>query len=156
VARVEAIAPLADYNSMIDDLLALTPKPQLFLALPPPAFANSYDIDGTVIANQIIPIIEGIAADRQLPVIDVHGALAGMSNFFPDGVHPNDMGHTLIATTMLSGLRSPTIPPTDGEGCASPGTECDYAEGCLDPETGNVLCHDGAWEVGTPYTCIGK
>jgi hypothetical protein len=50
----------------------------------------------------------------------------------------------------------PATLPNLGEGCASPGTECDYAEGCLDPETGNVLCHDGAWELGTPYTCIGK
>jgi hypothetical protein len=84
------------------------------LALPPPAFANTYDIDGTVIADQIIPIIIGIATDRQLPVIDVHSALAGMSSLFPDGVHPNDMGHMIIATTMENGLLSPAIPVPDG------------------------------------------
>lgn len=106
----------ADYGSMIDDLLALTPKPQVFLALPPPAFANTYDIDGTVIANQIIPIVAGIAGDRQPPLIDVHSALAGMSSFFPDGVHPNDMGHMVIATTMQKGLLSPKIPPPPGDG----------------------------------------
>jgi acyl-CoA thioesterase-1 len=112
-----ATAPMrfaADYNSMIDDLLALTPRPQVFLALSPPAFANGYAIDGTVIANQVVPIIRGIAADRQLPIIDVHGALAGMSGLFPDGVHPNDMGHMLIAMAMQGGLRAPTIPPPDG------------------------------------------
>jgi acyl-CoA thioesterase I len=106
----------ADYNSMIDALLALTPKPQVFLALPPPAFANGYSIDGTVIANQIVPIVLGIAAQRQLPVIDVHSALAGMSGLFPDGVHPNDMGHMVIATTMKDGLLSPKIPPPPGDG----------------------------------------
>jgi acyl-CoA thioesterase I len=104
----------ADYNSMIDELLAVTPTPEIFLALPPPAFANTYDIDGTVIADQIIPIIIGIATDRQLPVIDVHSALAGMSSLFPDGVHPNDMGHMIIATTMENGLLSPAIPVPDG------------------------------------------
>jgi lysophospholipase L1-like esterase len=104
----------ADYNSMIDALLALTPTPQVFLALPPPAFANTFSIDGTVIASQIIPIIVGIAQNRQLPVIDVHSALAGMPSLFPDGVHPNDMGHTIIATTMKSALLSPTIPASDG------------------------------------------
>ncbi len=90
----------ADYNSMIDALLALTPTPQVFLALPPPASANGYAIDGTVIASQIVPIIRGIAADRQLPIIDVHSALTGMSSLFPDGVHPNDVGHMIIATVM--------------------------------------------------------
>jgi MYXO-CTERM domain-containing protein len=104
----------ADYNSMIDALLALTPKPQVFLALPPPAFANTFSIDGTVIANQIIPIITNIATSRRLPVIDVHSALAGMSGLFPDGVHPNDTGHMLIATTMQGGLLSPRIPGADG------------------------------------------
>ncbi len=101
----------ADYNSMIDALLALAPKLQVFLALPPPAFANTFSIDGTVIANQIIPIVVGIASKRQLPVIDVHTALAGMSSLFPDGVHPNDMGHMLIARAMQQGLLSPAIPP---------------------------------------------
>jgi lysophospholipase L1-like esterase len=114
-----ATAPMryaADYNAMIDALLALTPKPQVFLALPPPAFANTFSIDGTVIANQINPIIFGIAAQRQLPVIDVHSALAGMSGLFPDGVHPNDMGHTIIATTMKNGLLTPKVPPPPGDG----------------------------------------
>jgi acyl-CoA thioesterase-1 len=104
----------ADYNSMIDELLALTPTAQVFLALPPPAFANGYAIDGTVIASQIVPIIRGVAADRQLPIIDIQTALTGMSSLFPDGVHPNDMGHMLIATAMEEGLRTPTIPPPDG------------------------------------------
>ncbi len=103
----------ADYNAMLDELLGVTPKPEIFLALPPPAFANTDDIDGAVIADQIIPIITGIATERQLAVIDVHSALAGMSVLFPDGVHPNDMGHMLIATTMENGLLSPAIPPPD-------------------------------------------
>ncbi len=112
-----ATAPMryaADYNSMIDALRALTPAPQVFLALPPPAFANGYAIDGTVIASQIVPIIRAIAADRQLAVIDVYSALGAMSSLFPDGVHPNDVGHMLIAKAMEDGLRTPTIPSPDG------------------------------------------
>jgi MYXO-CTERM domain-containing protein len=117
----------ADYNSMIDALLALTPRPQVFLALPPPAFANPFSIDGTVIADQIVPIIVGIAAQRQLPVIDVHGALAGMTGLFPDGVHPNDMGHMLIATTMRDGLLSPMVPPVGDGGSTDAATDADAA-----------------------------
>jgi hypothetical protein len=53
-------------------------------------------------------------------------------------------------------LACPALLPNVGEGCASEGTECDYADGCLDPASANVFCHGGAWEQGTPYTCIGK
>jgi lysophospholipase L1-like esterase len=132
-----ATAPMryaADYNSMLDALLALTPKPQVFLALPPPAFANTFSIDGTVIADQIVPIIVGIAAQRQLPVIDVHGALAGMSGLFPDGVHPNDMGHMIIATTMKNGLLSPMVPPSGDGGSTDASAGGDAADAAMESD----------------------
>jgi len=53
-------------------------------------------------------------------------------------------------------LACPALLPNIGEGCAAEGTECDYANGCLDPRTGNVFCHEGAWEQGMPYECLGK
>lgn len=55
-------------------------------------------------------------------------------------------------------LACPAALPNIGEGCSSQtqGTECDYAGGCLDPTSGNVFCYNGVWELGTPYTCIGK
>jgi hypothetical protein len=53
-------------------------------------------------------------------------------------------------------LNCPASLPNIGEGCSTSGTECDYAEGCLDPTSGNVFCFEGAWEQGTPYTCSGK
>lgn len=104
----------ADYNAMIDLLQGLSPKPQVFLALPPPAFQNSADIDDAVLKLQIDPIIEGIAAARQLPLIDVRAALDGMSSLFVDGIHPNDQGHALIAQAMYAGLLNPAIPGADG------------------------------------------
>ena len=116
-----------DYNAMIDALLdvndaggagaASAPKPLVFLALPPPATdTNGYDISGTVIAQQIIPIIVDIAYQRGLPVIDVHTALAGYTADFPDGVHPNDAGHALVAKAMQAGLLSPHVPSTPDGG----------------------------------------
>ncbi len=113
----DATAPTryaADYNAMIDELQALTPRPEVFLALPPPAFPNADSIDDAVLEYQIAPIILGIAQSRQLPVIDVRSALAGMSSLFVDGVHPDDMGHMIIAQTMYAGLLSPAIPAPDG------------------------------------------
>jgi acyl-CoA thioesterase I len=103
----------ADYNSMIDLLQALTPEPQIFLALPPPAFQNADSIDDAVLEFQIIPIILGIGQTRQLPVIDVRTPLEGMAGLFVDGVHPDDQGHMIIAQAMYGGLESPTIPSSD-------------------------------------------
>jgi acyl-CoA thioesterase-1 len=105
-----------DYIAMIEELQALTPKPLVFLVLPPPAFSNSYDIDGAVIANQIIPIIRSIAAELQLPLIDVHDALTGGAAETVDGVHPNDMGHAVIAQTMYNAILSPSVPAYQGDG----------------------------------------
>jgi lysophospholipase L1-like esterase len=94
----------ADYNAMLDALLALTPKPVVFLALPPTAYGHAYDIDGTVIQNQELPIIKDIAKMRGLPIIDVFDATANLPGDFGDGIHPNDTGHALVAHTMDLGL----------------------------------------------------
>jgi len=81
-----------DYNAMIDSFAAISSHPQIFLMLSPPAFSHNWNVDGDTIEQRIIPIIQGIAAARHLPVIDCHWPLLPFPQYFSDGVHPDAGG----------------------------------------------------------------
>lgn len=89
-----------DLLAMIDTLGTISSKPRIWLIIPVPAFsdgAGSGGIRGSVIKNEIIPIIKKVAADRGLPTIDLYTPMLTHQAFFPDNVHPNNEGHDSIA-----------------------------------------------------------
>jgi len=94
----------AAYRDMIAELQALTPRPVVYLALPPPVYTVMYNLSDRVIRSEQVPIIRALAAEHGLPIIDVYAALTGVPDEFPDGVHPNDAGYERIAETMERGL----------------------------------------------------
>ena len=100
---------------MVDHFATLSTHPLVYLALPPRAFANTYGISGTIIHDQIIPLINQVAAAKRVPVIDVDTPTAPHSEWFPDGVHPNDTGYMLVAQVMHDGL----LRPLDSRGRAA-------------------------------------
>jgi acyl-CoA thioesterase-1 len=89
-----------DYLALIDTLAAMPQKPRIFLCLPVSAFsdaAGSGGIRGSVIKNEIIPLIKKIGDARGLPVIDLYTPMVSHAILFPDGVHPNPEGQDSIA-----------------------------------------------------------
>ncbi|HVY40029.1 MAG TPA: GDSL-type esterase/lipase family protein [Polyangia bacterium] len=98
---------VTDLTALADHFTTLSTHPLVYLALPPRAFTNTYGISGTVIHDQIIPLIKQVAAAKNLPVIDVDTPTAPHSEMFPDGVHPNDTGYQLLAQVMHDGLLRP-------------------------------------------------
>lgn len=102
---------VTDLTAMVDHFAMLSTHPLVYLALPPRAFTNTYGISGTIIHDQIIPLIKQVAAAKSLPVIDVDTPTASHSEMFPDGVHPNDAGYQLVAQVMHDGL----LRPLDGQ-----------------------------------------
>ena len=97
---------VTDYSAMVDHFTSLSTHPVVYLAYPPRAFANSYGISGSVIHDQILPLIQQVATAKGMPIIDVDTPTASRSNLFPDGVHPNDTGYALVAQIMHDGLLS--------------------------------------------------
>lgn len=93
-----------DCSALVDHFAQLPTHPLVYLALPPTAYNNSYQISGSVIHDQIIPILKQVAAAKGVPTIDVNTPTAGHAELFPDGVHPNDNGYKLLAQVMLDGL----------------------------------------------------
>jgi lysophospholipase L1-like esterase len=96
---------VADYVALIDLYRALPAKPQIFLGLPPPATARNGDVDGPTVANEVIPRILEVARQRDVRVVDVHTPfLDPFRSLLPDGIHPNDEGHRVIARAVRDAL----------------------------------------------------
>lgn|GEM_PF-2651663 len=93
-----------DYNAMIDTFLTIIPKPQIWVVLNTPSFTNGFGINADTINNSIVPIEKLIAAQRNLPVIDCNTPLRGHSEYFYDGVHPNEAGFDSIAQIFYRNL----------------------------------------------------
>lgn len=104
----------ADYvdsmKKMIEDYLALNSVKQIYLLLPPPAFALNgkvrFEVNNAVIQNEIIPILNRLSYEYKLPTINLYSVFEGKNYLFVDGVHPNNDGATLIAETIYQSLIS--------------------------------------------------
>lgn len=100
-----------DYIKLIDSLYKWVKiKPKIFLCLPTPSTDdNDYNIKGSTIKNEIIPMIKEIAKELNLSVIDLNTPfIAKQSTYFYDGVHPTFEGTTEIAKLIYKAITSIT------------------------------------------------
>jgi len=107
---------VADYLYLIDRFAELPSAPEIWICKPVPAFNSNFSISGPVIENEILPLIDEIAQQRDVGVIDLFTALSGEGALFPDGIHPNVEGAGLIAEAVLYtliGIRA--LPDFDGD-----------------------------------------
>ena len=80
-------------------------KPQIFLCTPIKAEKPTWDISDSVIANEIIPIQQEVAAKYGLNVIDLHTLYEGGDEMMlPDGIHPNGKGAQRMAEIIFESL----------------------------------------------------
>jgi lysophospholipase L1-like esterase len=79
----------SDYETLIGDFKNLTSKPRIVILIPPPAFTNQIEINGTNLEQGIVPRIQQVAADLNMPTINFYSLLIDHPDYFPDGVHPN-------------------------------------------------------------------
>ena len=63
-----------------------------------------------------IKLIDGIARDENIGIIDLHKPLEGRPELLPDRVHPNAAGATVLAKTVYETLtaRQPAGAPVNG------------------------------------------
>jgi len=93
-----------DYVQLIGAFQMLSSKPKMYIVKPPPVFSDETRLNPEFFLKNIIPNIEKVAEQTNLPIIDVYSALANSSNLFPDGVHPNAEGAQLIANTIYKAI----------------------------------------------------
>jgi lysophospholipase L1-like esterase len=97
-----------DYLRLVSEFQALASKPKIWIVKPPPIFNNGtvenwrWLHNGTGLSTEyfilnVIPSVEKVANEANLPIIDVYSALVNHSDYFPDGVHPDINASKLIA-----------------------------------------------------------
>ena len=95
---------VADYEQLVREVLALKSNPKIFLVKPPPIFHNDLNLSNARLLDGVIPGIEQVAKDFDLTTIDVYTPLVNQSNYFMDGVHPNNEGASIIASEIYKAI----------------------------------------------------
>lgn len=81
-------------------------KPEIYLCTPIKAEKPTWEISDSVIANEIIPIQQAVAAKYGLKVIDLHTLYdGGAQQMLPDGIHPNGKGTLRMAEIIFDALK---------------------------------------------------
>ncbi len=96
-----------NYVKLVAAFQGLSSKPHIWIVRPPPIFSNqSGKISPEYFKLTVIPCIEQVANETNLPIINVYSALASYADYFSDGVHPNGEGAKLIADEVYKAIIS--------------------------------------------------
>lgn len=96
-----------DLTSLITIFQHIPSHPEIYLCYPAKVYGDKWGISDDTIVNGIIPVIDKIAGEKQLPIIDLHTATEGMKEHFPDTVHPDSQGAAVIAETVYKAITKP-------------------------------------------------
>jgi lysophospholipase L1-like esterase len=102
---------VSDYQDLIASYVTnkYFPNPRILICTPPPAFYNGININPGIVATNISPLIRQLGTNLNLQVIDMQNLLAGHSEWFPDGVHPNSKGTAVMAAIVYTALLGDTM-----------------------------------------------
>ena len=95
---------MKDAQTMIDAFKALPAQPKIYLCYPSKAYLTGDGINDDIISKEIIPMIKKLAKKNDLSVIDLHTAMDGMPELFPDRIHPNEKGAQVMAKAVYQSI----------------------------------------------------
>jgi len=128
-----------DYTDMVNAFKELKSKPRILLALPVPVFvAEKWGIRDSIVRDRIIPIIRNISKAAKCDYIDLYTPLLPYKWMFPDDVHPNSLGASMMVEQIYrvlfhrdklhsSGYLNTAILPVPGAECR--GAAAGWGEG---------------------------
>jgi lysophospholipase L1-like esterase len=95
---------VADYKALLAEFAKAENKPRIFVATPPfvPGKGN-YGINEAGVLEEL-PMIEALAKEAGVGIIDQHAATKDKDELFPDRVHPNAAGAGVLASTVYKAL----------------------------------------------------
>ncbi len=97
---------VADYMELIESFRKLGSKPVVWLCYPVPAYPGRWGITDKVMKEEVMPRLDEVAKKSGCKVIDLYSALSDKKEMFPDLVHPNAKGATLIAEAVSSAIKA--------------------------------------------------
>ena len=95
---------MKDAQTMIDAFKVLPSQPKIYLCYPSKAYLTGDGINDDIISKEIIPMIKKLAKKNNLSVIDLHTAMDGMPELFPDRIHPNEKGAQVMAKAVYQSI----------------------------------------------------
>ncbi len=98
-----------DYIDFIDTLRLSGSNPEIYTCFPPPAFSSKYDISDSIIVNDIIPMIQQVADEKNTTVIDFYTHFLDKANLSYDGIHPTIDGLWEYAKVIYDTLTGNTV-----------------------------------------------
>jgi acyl-CoA thioesterase I len=87
-----------DYYELISSFQSLDSNPDVIVVKSPPIFTDNPEYNNTFLDDNVLPQIDNVATNLSLTTVDVNSAFTNHSDYFMDGVHPNDDGAALIAS----------------------------------------------------------
>lgn len=87
----------ADYKKLISSFQSLESKPRIFICRPVPVIGDgAWGINEAAVQEQM-PILDKLAKEMGLGIIDMYAALKDKPELIPDKVHPNAEGAAEMA-----------------------------------------------------------
>jgi len=100
-----------DYFQLISSFKQLKGEQLIWITKSPPIFSTASSWNNTYLTSEIIPKIDSVAAQMNLPTINIYDTFGEHEDYFADGVHPNRDGATLIASTIFDAITMPDGSP---------------------------------------------
>lgn len=101
---------VSDYKELIQSFQKLESAPRIYLCKPCPVVGKgAFRITNAGVEEQI-PLIEKLAAEMNLGLIDMHTPLEDKPELIPDRVHPNAKGYGVMAATACKDLSGKDVP----------------------------------------------
>ena len=95
----------ADLAALADYFASLPTRPKVWLCKPAPVYRDRWGINEKAVKGEVIPLLEGVAKKKKLPVIDLYKALSGIKQHFPDGIHPTARGAAILAKAVYQAIK---------------------------------------------------
>ena len=102
----------AGLKELVESYQQLDTKPTVYLMRSPYCYSldgsdvAEYDIQPAVVADELGGIVEKVAAETGVEVIDLYGVTEGQDELYTDGIHFKAEGYKLIAEEVYSYLKS--------------------------------------------------
>ncbi|MCH2365777.1 MAG: GDSL-type esterase/lipase family protein [Planctomycetes bacterium] len=94
-----------DLDALAYHFASLPTRPKIWLCKPAPVYRDRWGINEKAVKGEVIPLLEGVAKKKKLPIIDLYKALSGIKQHFPDGIHPNAKGAEILARAVYQAIK---------------------------------------------------
>jgi lysophospholipase L1-like esterase len=95
----------AEYKNLVNAFASLPSKPKIYICLPPPIYGTTgWGMSEDNLTSTVIPGIQQVAKELNLPVIDLHTALGNHPELFHNSVHPAGDAKKYIAAAVYKAL----------------------------------------------------